>query len=237
MIYATKEEISMYHISNFYSLAIQHLDMYHIVSEFFIYSILGWMVKSIYMSICNRKLTNRGFIKGPICPIYGGAATVIYFLLLPLSGNYVKIYFVGVIVSTAIEYAVAQIMLVIFGEVWWDYNNKPFNYKGVICLESSIAWGFYCVMLFAFLEKSAIAFVDFYTAKIGLAAGEAIITLLIVYYMVSFLHTVNNHRRLNESNMECMETDENDIKEEAGEVDRNDKSGGYIARTIRMILK
>ena len=55
--------------------------------------------------------------------------------------------------------------------------------------------------------------------------------------MVSFLHTVNNHRRLNESNMECMETDENDIKEEAGEVDRNDKSGGYIARTIRMILK
>lgn len=220
----------MNHINNFYALSIQNLDLYHIVSVFFIYSILGWIVESIYMSICNRKLTNRGFIKGPICPIYGGAATIIYFLLLPLAGNYVAIYFVGVVVATAIEYIVAQIMLFIFGEVWWDYNDKPFNYKGILCLESSIAWGFYCVFLFGFLQKTAIAFVDFYTEKIGIMAGECILSLLIIYYMVSFMHTVINHRR--EHNYE--ET-EYEIEEE--ETEEKLSYNRHIARVIRFIKK
>ena len=52
-------------------------DFYHVLLWFLAYSMLGWLVESIYMSICNRKLTNRGFARGPICPIYGvGALTV-----------------------------------------------------------------------------------------------------------------------------------------------------------------
>lgn len=203
----------MGYITDFYSVSIQDLDLYHIVSVFFIYSILGWVVESIYMSICNKKLTNRGFIKGPICPIYGGSATVIYFLLYPLKGNYIAIYFVGVIVSTAIEYFVAQIMLYIFGEVWWDYNEKPFNYKGIICLESSIAWGFYCVMLFGFLQKISMAFVDFYTEKIGLAAGQCIVSLLIIYYIVSFARTIRarNSSQREANSMEVVFGDSEDL--------------------------
>ncbi len=220
----------MNHINNFYSFAIiQNLDLYHVVSVFFIYSILGWIVESIYMSICNRKLTNRGFIKGPICPIYGGAATAIYFLLLPLSGNYVAIYFVGAIVATAIEYAVAQIMLFIFGEVWWDYNEKPFNFKGIICLESSIAWGFYCVILFGFLQKTAVAFIDFYTDKIGLLAGECILSLLIIYYIASFIRTVISHRRVQSLEAACELEDE--------EYEGEEQYSGRFARVMRFIKK
>lgn len=204
----------MNYITDFYSFSFQELDLYHIISCFFIYSILGWFVESVYMSFCEKKIVNRGFIKGPICPIYGGCATVIYFLLYPLKNNLVLIYFAGVIVSTALEFMVAQIMLYIFGEVWWDYNEKPFNYKGVICLESSIAWGFYCVMLFGFLEKMSVWFVDLYTAKIGLPAGEAIISFLMIYYIISFIRTVRSRNaveKAEEKNPDSVYTDENEI--------------------------
>lgn len=59
---------------NFFTRAVLGTDFYHIIQWFLVYGILGWIVESVYMSICNRKLTNRGFTHGPICPIYGFGA-------------------------------------------------------------------------------------------------------------------------------------------------------------------
>ena len=89
-------------------------DVYHIVQWFFIYSILGWVVESIYMSFCNKKWTNRGFIHGPICPIYGVGALTVYFILKPFSHNYIIVYFCGTILATTLEYITAIIMQKIF---------------------------------------------------------------------------------------------------------------------------
>ncbi|MFR6329762.1 MAG: putative ABC transporter permease [Eisenbergiella sp.] len=61
-------------------------DVWHLVAAFCIYSVLGWLVESIYMSICNHRLTNRGFAKGPFCPIYGFGALVGYFCCVLLPG-------------------------------------------------------------------------------------------------------------------------------------------------------
>ena len=63
------------------------IDLYHITQWFLAYSILGWVVESIYMSICNRRLTNRGFVRGPFCPIYGVGALSVFFLLRPFCHN------------------------------------------------------------------------------------------------------------------------------------------------------
>lgn len=157
-------------------------DVYYIVNCFFVYSIMGWIVESIYMSFCNRKLTNRGFIHGPICPIYGVGALSVYFILRPFSGDYVILYILGMILATTLEFFTAKIMIYIFGEVWWDYNNKPFNYKGILCLESTIAWGFYTIIMFGFLHKIVEGIVSFYNYNLGVK----IATLLIIYYAVDF---------------------------------------------------
>ncbi len=136
------------------------MDVYHIVTAFFVYSVLGWLVESIYMSFCNRKLTNRGFAKGPFCPIYGFGAVIGYIVLHPLKGNVVLLYFTGAILATVFEYLVGLAMKKIFGIVWWDYNNKPFNYKGMICLESTVAWGFYAIIIVFFLHKAVLSLID-----------------------------------------------------------------------------
>ncbi len=143
-------------------------DMYHLVACFFLFSIIGWMVESVYMSFCNKKLTNRGFMTGPFCPIYGVGATLGYIILHPLAHNIVALYIVGALLATVFEYLVAKLMLKLFGEVWWDYNNKFCNYKGVICLESTLAWGLYAVIIITFLFEKVIGFVDRYPMTWGI---------------------------------------------------------------------
>lgn len=157
-------------------------DVYHIANWFLMYSVLGWLVESVYMSLCNRRITNRGFVKGPFCPIYGFGALGAYFLLQPMAGKYVRLYFLGAILATLFEFLVAKLMQRLLGEVWWDYHEKPFNYQGIICLESTIAWGFYTVGLFAFLHRFIIRLSDSYSRDTGIMLAR----LAFVAYMIDF---------------------------------------------------
>ena len=159
-------------------------DVWHLVAAFCIYSVLGWLVESIYMSICNHRLTNRGFAKGPFCPIYGFGALVGYFLLRPFAGNPVLLYLTGAFIATVFEYLVGRAMLRIFGEVWWDYREKPFNYQGIVCLESTIAWGFYAVSIIGYLHKAVMNMATWYTYGPGLW----VLRIIIILFTIDFLH-------------------------------------------------
>lgn len=171
-----------------WSYALLGTDVYHIVHWFFVYSILGWIVESIYMSFCNGRITNRGFIKGPICPIYGIGALTVYFVLKPLNGNYVLVFLFGTLLATTLEYLTARLMIRIFGDVWWDYNDKPFNYKGILCLESTIAWGFYTIFLFGFLHKFVEAVVSGYSFEFGIKLGTAVIVYFVLDFTISLMN-------------------------------------------------
>ena len=162
-------------------------DLYHRVGEFIIYSMLGWLVESIYMSFCNRKITNRGFGKGPFCPIYGVGALVGYIMLSPLKGNYLGIYIVGAISATIFEFIVGKLMIKFLGSLWWDYNDKPFNYKGIICLESTIAWGFYALGIVYFLQNAVYDLVDRIHKDQGIVIISVVFFLVFVDYAIQFM--------------------------------------------------
>ncbi|MDO5424342.1 MAG: putative ABC transporter permease [Eubacteriales bacterium] len=157
-------------------------DLYHLLQWFFAYSILGWIVESIYMSLCAGHWVNRGFIFGPICPIYGFGALGVYYLLQPFEGNALVLYFAGAILATTFEFLVAHLMQHFFGEVWWDYHDKPFNYRGIICLESTLAWGVYTVVMFYFLQRGIAYVTDLYPKWLGYRLCAA----LILYYLADF---------------------------------------------------
>lgn len=161
-------------------------EAYHVVLWFLVYSILGWIVESIYMSICNRKMVNRGFTRGPICPIYGIGALSVFFLLSPYSQNPIQLFFMGMFLATAIEFLTALIMQKIFGAIWWDYRKKPFNYKGIICLESSVAWGFYTLALFLFLHRMVVGIVDRIPAMWGRIGGSFLIVVFLIDFLTAF---------------------------------------------------
>lgn len=160
-------------------------DSYYIILWFLIYSVLGWVVESIYMSICNKKWTNRGFAKGPICPIYGVGALTVFLVLKPYSDNLVVLFVSGAVLATLLEYLTARLMLRLFGEVWWDYNEKPFNYKGILCLESTLAWGLYTVILFVFLQNAVMRVGDVIPRVIGQKVGSAVLLIGTIDYITS----------------------------------------------------
>lgn len=169
------------------------IDGYEVVMWFLTYSMMGWLVESIYMSFCNHKITNRGFAKGPFCPIYGFGALTVFFILRPYSDNSILLFFLGSFLATTLEFLTALVMKRIFGEIWWDYHEKPFNYRGNICLESSIAWGFYTLFLFMFLQNIVAAFV----AMIPVRAGRAIGNLILIGYIMDFSATIYRQKKEN----------------------------------------
>lgn len=169
------------------------IDGYEVVMWFLTYSMMGWLVESIYMSFCNHKITNRGFAKGPFCPIYGFGALTVFFILRPYSDNSILLFFLGSFLATTLEFLTALVMKRIFGEIWWDYHEKPFNYRGIICLESSIAWGFYTLFLFMFLQNIVAAFV----AMIPVRAGRAIGNLILIEYIMDFSATIYRQKKEN----------------------------------------
>lgn len=161
-----------------------HADVYQIVFCFVVYSMGGWLVESIYMSICNKKLTNRGFGFLPFCPIYGFGATICYYMMQPFVKSPWAIYLIGAVSATVFEYLVGMLMQRLFGEIWWDYNEKPFNYKGVICLESTLAWGVYALIVVYFLHVRVLGLAQ----MTGRYWGILFLRTVLLLYSVDFIY-------------------------------------------------
>lgn len=163
-------------------------DLYHILNWFFVYSILGWAFESTYVSISGGQLVNRGFLTGPVCPIYGVGGTAIYIILHNFPNNIVVYYFIGLIVATVIEYITSLIMEKLFQTRWWDYSQKPFNIHGRICLGASVAWGFFAVFLMEFIHPFISMIVESYSVEVG----RKILIIVIVIFAVDLTISVIN---------------------------------------------
>ena len=108
---------------------------------FFIYSVIGWITESTYVSIKEKKIVNRGFLIGPYCPIYGCGALVIITYLEQYKDNIITVFFLAVIVCSILEYLTSYIMEKIFKARWWDYSNEKFNLNGRICGKNALLFG------------------------------------------------------------------------------------------------
>lgn len=114
---------------------------------FFFYCFCGWVWESCYVSAKQHRWVNRGFLHGPLLPIYGSGAIIILFVTLPVADNFWLVYLLGTLAATALEYVVGAVMEQLFKVRYWDYSKQPCNLHGYICLSSSIAWGFFSDLL------------------------------------------------------------------------------------------
>lgn len=129
--------------------------MFFVIMQWFAYFIVycfaGWCIESTIVSFSQRKLINRGFLKGPFLPIYGfGALTMVASsMIVPqdfISGlerwqAVALLYFSGVVAATVLELIAGIMIENIFKMKYWDYTGKFCNFKGYICLKSSLFWG------------------------------------------------------------------------------------------------
>ena len=115
--------------------------LYHILAYFLIYSCIGWCLEVIYAAATTGQLVNRGFLNGPVCPIYGFGMVIVLFALTPLQHSILLLYLGGVILPSALELVGGWALYKLYHTRWWDYSDYPFNIGGYICLEFSLLWG------------------------------------------------------------------------------------------------
>lgn len=119
---------------------------------FFFYCFCGWVWESCYVSLRQRRWVNRGFLHGPVLPIYGSGAIIILFVTLPVENDLRLVWLFGMLAATVLEYVTGAVMERLFQVRYWDYSKQKFNLNGHICLSSSIAWGFFSIFLVRFLH-------------------------------------------------------------------------------------
>lgn len=141
---------------------------------FYIYCFFGWCFESTYVSLRKHRFVNRGFLHSPLLPIYGSGAVVMLLVTLRIRSYAVLMFFAGMIGATALELVVGLAMEVIFEVKYWDYSNQKFNYKGVICLSSSLCWGLFTVLLNKVIHQPVEAFV------LGLPAAAVTVTVCVI---------------------------------------------------------
>ena len=116
---------------------------------FLFFSSAGWLIESLYCSIGPMvsgkvkkfKFINRGFLTGPMTPIYGVSCMVMAATLLPFKHNIVAIFVLGLVVCDIVEYVTSFVMEKLFNARWWDYTGYFLNIKGRVCFRNSIIWG------------------------------------------------------------------------------------------------
>lgn len=121
---------------------------------FYLYCFIGWIWESCYVSLKKHKWMNRGFLKGPLLPIYGSGAIVVLISTLTVENNLLLVFVIGVISATILEYITGVAMEKLFHVRYWDYSKEPFNINGHICLISSLAWGVFSVLLVRFVNPN-----------------------------------------------------------------------------------
>ena len=105
---------------------------------FFIYSVLGWILETLYCRMLDGKWINWGFLFGPYCPIYGFGSLLIIAFLSNFIDSPIKVFFLGMIFTSLLEYITSFLLEKIFNAKWWDYSNRKFNINGRICLLNSL---------------------------------------------------------------------------------------------------
>ena len=130
-----------------------HYTMLQWLLFLYIYCFLGWCWETSYVSIKKGKFENRGFLRGPFLPIYGTGAIMMLIVAGPFRDNLILTYFAGVVGATTLELVTGMAMEMMFKVRYWDYSMKFCNYKGYICLGSSIAWGFFTIILTRYLHN------------------------------------------------------------------------------------
>lgn len=161
---------------------------YYLFYSFILYSLLGWIIEVVYHLYKERKFVNRGFLFGPLCPIYGSTA-VLLIILVKVFGDSVYIIFLGgVILASLMELVTGYVLEVLFNTKWWDYSEERLNFMGYICLKFSLIWG---VLALGFIKLINPNFskLTYWTMN---NFGEVFYNIILILLVADIVHTINS---------------------------------------------
>lgn len=163
---------------------------------FFIYSCMGWVCECIYCSIPARKFINRGFLTGPLCPVYGFGALLVIWMLTPVSSDVGMLFIFGLLVTSALEYITSLLLEKLFHMKWWDYSTKHCNIHGRVCLLNSVLFGILSVLLMRGIHPPIRRLVNTFSPTVLFIATYTLCGILLLDLIVSVHATLQLNGKL-----------------------------------------
>ena len=189
--------------------------MYGLLQNFFIYGFLGWCTEVAFAAVKERKFVNRGFLNGPICPIYGIGVTVVVSLLMPYKDQIILLYLWSVLLVTVLEGVTGYLLEKLFHHRWWDYTGMPLNIGGHVCLLFSVIWGVACVAIVHWVHPFVLWLVSFVPVWLGWTLLAALSFVLAADLYVTVTGILKFNRRL--AHMEAIAQELHRISDQLGE--------------------
>ena len=167
--------------------------LYRFLWIFIIYAFLGWCTEVSYAALVTGKFVNRGFLNGPVCPVYGFGVVIVLAGLAPLEENLLLLFLGSVALTSSLEWLTGFVLEKLFHQRWWDYSDQPFNLSGYICLRFSIAWGFACLFVVKLLHPTVLLLIRLVPKTLGVI----LLALLGAVMAVDLAATVSTIIKLN----------------------------------------
>ncbi len=170
--------------------------LYELIWVFIIYSFFGWCLEVVISTIQNGKFSNRGFLNGPFCPIYGFGVVAVLSILAPVRGNLFAFFIGSMLLTTFLEFFVGFVLEKKYNQRWWDYSKEPFNLFGYICLWVSVAWGVACTLMAYLFQPVVDSFIRWLPVEIGNIAIIIIAVVLLVDTIVTLVSLSKLKRKM-----------------------------------------
>jgi len=155
---------------------------------FLLYSFIGWCSEVLYVGIFyEHKFVNRGFLHGPLCPIYGCGGLVVMQLPDEVKSSWITLFLSTMVLCSVVEYLASWQMEKIFHMKWWDYSDHRFNLKGRICLLNSVLFGIMGIITVHFVQPV----VDYFVFKLNETVTVYLAAVLGVVFVCDIIVTVN----------------------------------------------
>ena len=191
-------------------------ELYYFALSFFVYGFLGWCTEVAYAAAKQGKFVNRGFLNGPICPVYGIGVGVVVQFLTPVENNLVLLYISSTILVTVIEGITGFLLERIFHNKWWDYSEQPLNIGGYVCVLFSLIWGVFCVLIVKIIHPLIYKVLT----MIPLVLGIVVMACLAVGLLADLYVTASGILKMNRR-LEAMEKIAAELKELSDKVGEN----------------
>ena len=161
-------------------------NLYELFVYFFLYSFLGWCCEVIFATLKTGKFVNRGFLNGPVCPIYGTGVVLLLLCLTPLKKYPWAVFFVSVVLCSVLEFLTGFLLEKVFHKKWWDYSDRKFNIGGFICPEMSLLWGVAAIAVLYGIQPTFAALLS----HIPLLAGYIILGICAAIFVTDLVFTL-----------------------------------------------
>lgn len=173
---------------------------------FILFSFIGWVSEEIYVGvIIEHRLVNRGFLHGPLCPVYGCGGVVILMLPPQLYNTWIPLFLASMVLCTIVEYFVSWLMEVLFHARWWDYSHFRFHLNGRVCLLNSVLFGFLGLGVIRFVYPHIMQLLDWMGDFVITVTAESIAIVFMtdlcvtVRKLVDFAATMEKLKNFGES--------------------------------------